>query len=85
MCPMTRILLCVTVLNEMVHTMPLVVLVGTIPPGTEGRSQGRSRLAPLAWPSHSYLDEEFVGSWMPTIKSFRENAHGPAFDVRSLI
>ena len=69
----------------MVHPMPMVVLVGTIPPGTEGRFQGRSRLAPLAWPSHSYLDEEFLVSWMPTIKSFRENAHDPAFDVRSLI
>ena len=67
--------------------MPVVVLVGLIglPPGTEGRFQGRSRLAPFAWPSHSYLDEEFVVSWMPTMKSPRENAHGPAFDVRSLI
>ena len=26
-----------------------------------------------------------VPHWMPTIKSFRENAHGPVFDVRSLI
>ena len=53
----------VTVSNEIVHPMPVVVLVGLIglPPGTEGRFQGRSRLAPFAWPSHSYLDEEVCG------------------------
>ena len=53
-----------TVSDEIAHPIPVVVLVGLIglPPGTERHAQGRSRLAPFTWLSHSYLDEEFVVS-----------------------
>ena len=59
--------------------MPVVVCVGTMKD-----SSGQRQFSPICRTVPLLSSWGFVVSRMPTIKASRENAHGPAFDVRSL-